>query len=70
MDRLRFVENLAVSGRVRIDLGSGRSVARVRFSGAGHGRLTLRWNELARDEEARVTGTVGGCTVSLRVPAP
>jgi hypothetical protein len=69
---VRWVEDVAVSGRVRWDRPSGRLRATVRLAGSGAptSRLTLAWNTWRPLGVARVTGWIGGRPVSLAVPAP
>jgi len=72
LDRLRWVEDVAVSGHVSWDRRTGAIRAVVTLSGRATdaGRLTLRWNELAPDGIARATGELGGRRVSVSFPAP
>jgi pimeloyl-ACP methyl ester carboxylesterase len=72
LDRLRWVEDVEVSGRVLWDRRSGAIRAVVSLSGRAtdEGRLTLRWNELDPDGLARATGVLGGRRVNMTFPAP
>lgn len=72
LDRLRWVEDVEVSGRVIWDRRTGAIRAVVSLSGRATdaGRLTLRWNELDPDGLARATGELGGRRVNVTFPAP
>jgi hypothetical protein len=69
---VRWIQDVAVSGVVRWDRISGDLRAAVRLGGTGTpgSRLTLTWNTWRPMGLARATGTVGGRTVSLAIPAP
>ncbi len=68
--QLRFVNDVAVSGRMKWNRKTGEVVARVRMSGSGRGRLTLLWNEYDANPQARVAGRIDGDSVRLQIPAP
>ncbi|MGL5809365.1 MAG: alpha/beta fold hydrolase [Nocardioides sp.] len=70
LDRIRFVGDLAVSGRITWNRRTGRVVAGVGFEGAARGHLRLRWNDHRRYAQARARGRIGGRPVDLRLPAP
>jgi pimeloyl-ACP methyl ester carboxylesterase len=70
LDRLRWVSDLTVSGRVRWDRAGGDVTATVDLAGAATGRLRLAWNEWDRHGQASVTGTIDGERIELTVPAP
>lgn len=72
LDRLRWVEDVEVSGRALWDRRTGAIRAVVSLSGRGTdpGRLTLGWNELDPDGLARATGELGGRRVNVVFPAP
>jgi pimeloyl-ACP methyl ester carboxylesterase len=72
LDRLRWVKDVAVSGRASWDRRSGaiRAVVTLSGSGTAPGRLTLRWNELDPDGVARATGELGGRRVDVGFHAP
>ncbi len=70
LHRLRFVNDLAVSGRVRWVRASGAATAEVTFRGAARGHLTLTWNTLDRRGQATARGRIGGEPVRLRITAP
>lgn len=67
---LRWVENLAVSGRVTWDRATGEVVARVTCAGAAACRLAVTWNYNEVRARARVSGRVDGERVSFTMPAP
>ena len=70
LDGLRWVENLAVSGRVVWDRASGEVTANVTCAGASDCRLTVTWNYNETHAVATVTGRIDGERVSLTLPAP
>jgi pimeloyl-ACP methyl ester carboxylesterase len=70
MDRLRWVEDLRVSGTVRWNRFTGAVIARVELAGASSGLLTISWNDWERSAEARARGTVGAERIDVRFPAP
>jgi pimeloyl-ACP methyl ester carboxylesterase len=69
---LRWVRDVAVSGRMTWERRTGRIEAHVRVTGSGAepGRLRLVWNDTVRHPTARVSGVIGGKHVVLRFPAP
>jgi pimeloyl-ACP methyl ester carboxylesterase len=67
---LRWVENLAVSGRVKWDRATGAVTATVTCARAADCRLTVTWNYNAAHATATITGTIDGQRVSLTQPAP
>jgi hypothetical protein len=69
---VRWVRDVAVSGRMSWERRSGSIVANVRVTGPGAepGRLRLAWNDLVRHPTARASGVIGGEPVRLRFPAP
>jgi pimeloyl-ACP methyl ester carboxylesterase len=71
-DRLRWVEDVAVSGRATWNRRTGAIRALVTLTGRATdaGRLTLRWNERDPDGLAQATGTIGGRRVDVVFPAP
>lgn len=72
LDHLRWVKDVAVSGRASWNRRTGAIRAVVSLSGraTARGRLTLRWNELDPDGVARATGELGGRRVNVAFPAP
>ncbi len=67
---LRYVDDLAVSGRMTWDRATGAIEAEVTLRDAASGRLTLTWNDYDTHAVASVTGTVDGVPVDLTLPAP
>ncbi|MGD9960385.1 alpha/beta hydrolase [Nocardioides sp.] len=69
--RVRWVRDVAVSGRMDWNRQSGWVTARltVRGPGAAPARLRLRWNDLTPLATARATGRVADRPISLRFPA-
>lgn len=72
LERVRWVEDVWVSGRVRWGRITGIVEADVTIGGrrAPRGRLRLRWNDLETDAVARIAGVVGGRPIRLTLPAP
>jgi pimeloyl-ACP methyl ester carboxylesterase len=72
LDGVRWVEDVALSGRASWNRRTGAIRAHVVLDGSGvpPGRLRLRWNDLEPQSRARVWGVVGGVPVDLTVPAP
>jgi hypothetical protein len=72
LSKLRWAEDLWVSGTVAWTPDRGAAIARIRFRSAGGmaGRLTVRWPEGVADSRARLDGTVAGETLSAEMPAP
>ncbi len=69
---VRWVRDVAVSGRMRWNQQSGGFVAHVRVAGSGApgGRLTLRWNDQDRHAQAVVHGRLEHTPVRMTFPAP
>jgi hypothetical protein len=70
---IRWVRDVPVDGTAESNLATGRSHAHVTLDDGGgipSSDLRIRWNAHRPFEGARVTGTVGGQRVDLRVPAP
>ena len=67
---VRFVDDLAVSGDVEWDRRASRVSARLRVAGPVSGRLRVRWRLDRVRAIARISGTLGGRDVRLRMPAP
>jgi hypothetical protein len=67
---VRFVRDLAVGGTVSWDRRAGRVRARLRLRGAARGTLRIAWSTTSTHAFANLHGTVGGRSVSLRMPAP
>jgi pimeloyl-ACP methyl ester carboxylesterase len=70
LDGLRWVENLAVSGRVKWDRATGEVIANVTCARAADCKLAIAWNYNAPHAVATVTGKIDGDKVSLTMPAP
>ncbi len=69
---VRWVDDVAVSGRLEWDRPSGRVRARLTLRGEGvpRSRLRVRWNAWRPMGSALVVGSVGGRPIRLRVAAP
>ena len=70
LDDLRWVENLAVSGRVRWDRATGEVAATVTCAGRPIAGSTITWNYNDASATATVSGRVDGVKVALSLPAP
>ena len=70
LDGLRWVENLAVSGRVTWDRATGDVKAHVTCARAADCRLDITWNYNDALATATVSGRVDGVKVALSLPAP
>jgi hypothetical protein len=72
LDGVKWVRDVAVSGRMRWRQHSGLVVASVRTTGTGalRAHLRLRWNDFDRHARAIARGTVGGRRVAFEFPAP
>lgn len=69
LDRVRWTEDVALSGAVRVNADSGRTEATVSVVGAGLRRhWRIGWNERDADPQASVTDT--GATPHLRATTP
>ncbi len=71
LHRVRWVEDVSVSGRMTWHRRSGLVLARVAVAGSGTApaHLRLRWNDQARHARATATGTIRGQRVSFHFPA-
>jgi hypothetical protein len=71
LHKVKWVDDVAVSGAMRWHRRTGVVVAAVIVGGAGAvaGRLRLRWNDSARHPWATVRGTLGGQAVRFTFPA-
>jgi len=72
LQKLRWAEDLWVSGTVVWISDHGEAMARIRFGAARGvaGKLTVRWPEGIADARARLDGTVGGVALAAQMPAP
>jgi hypothetical protein len=72
MHRLRFTEDVAVSGTMTWNRRGGSVRAAVRFTGPEGvtGRLVLTWNDWQHHAVAHSRGEIAGRPVDLRLPAP
>ncbi|MBI5089558.1 MAG: hypothetical protein HZB15_12065, partial [Actinobacteria bacterium] len=72
LDRVRWVDDVRVSGTVRWNRTTGNVVARLAVSGPAtqHGVLVIRWNELRPGPAAIIAGRIGGRTVRAAMPTP
>jgi pimeloyl-ACP methyl ester carboxylesterase len=72
LSKVRWVRDVAVSGRMTWNRRTGAVRAHVTVAGPGAvpGRLVLRWDDGRRHPPATVTGRLGGERVDFRFPAP
>jgi len=70
LDQVRWTEDLAVSGTTIRDKKTGEVRADLTLSGAGTGKLSIRWNEKEATPRALIAGTIGQRTVHAWVQAP
>ncbi len=73
LDRVRWTEDLAVSGTIDQALdGAGAVRAKVTIEGPDgtRGNFDLRWEDRRADAQARIEGTVGGRALRAQMPAP
>ena len=68
-EKVRYAQDLAVSGEVVWDRGEKRYSATLRVSGARRGRLAISWPS-EQNAVAEIRGRLGGRVVRLRTPAP
>ena len=70
LDQVRWTEDLAVSGTTIRDKKTGEVRADLTLSGAGTGKLSIRWNGKEAAPQAVIAGTIGQRTVHAWVQAP
>lgn len=73
LDRVRWTEDLAVSGTIDEARDAAGSVhAKLTMEGPDEirGALEVRWEDRRPDAHARIRGEVGGRAVEARMPAP
>jgi pimeloyl-ACP methyl ester carboxylesterase len=70
LDGVKWVENLAVSGRVVWDRATGEITANVTCALAADCKLNIVWNYNAAHAVATVNGKIDGAKVSFAMPAP
>jgi pimeloyl-ACP methyl ester carboxylesterase len=70
VDSLRWVDNVAVTGKVKWDRASGDVSGTVTCARAVDCKLTVSWNYNAPHAVATVSGKIDGAAVSLTLPAP
>ncbi len=69
LKRVRYAEDLAVSGEAVWDRREQRYSATLRLAGTRRGRLVISWPS-AQNAVAEIRGRLGGRVVRLRTPAP
>lgn len=70
LTNLRWIDNLAVSGRVKWDRTTGAVTANVTCTRAADCNLAVAWNYNEAHAVATVTGRIDGAKVSLTMAAP
>jgi pimeloyl-ACP methyl ester carboxylesterase len=70
LDGLRWIDNVAVSGKVKWDRATGAVTANVTCAPTADCTLKITWNYNASHAVATVTGKIEGASVSLTLPAP
>jgi pimeloyl-ACP methyl ester carboxylesterase len=72
LDRVRWTDDVAVSGTIDRPARGGEVRANLDVTGPGAqtGRLTIRWEEGVTGALATITGEFGGTAVAAREPAP
>ena len=70
MSKLKWVDDLGVSGTVRWDRATGAIVGEVTMVGAITGTLTITWNDWHPLAQAHAVGVVGGERVDWWFAAP
>lgn len=72
LDRVRWVEDLWVSGRAHWSRLTGEVRAEVEIGGPGGapGHLWMVWNDMAPDAQMRIRGKLGDERVEFELPAP
>lgn len=68
LDRLRWAEDLAVSGTVEVPDGQGTATAELSIE--GRGTLTASWPVMAASSRVRITGAIDGKPIMAEMPAP
>jgi hypothetical protein len=68
--RVRFADDVAVSGTATWTISSGAVRADLRVAGASSGRLTARWNLHRRLARARLAGKLDGRVLRAVMLAP
>lgn len=70
--RVKWTEDLEVSGKMAWDLASGEVTAdvRLRQQGANVGNLSISWNDVEKNAIASVAGTIKGDRVKAKRIAP
>jgi hypothetical protein len=72
LNRVKWTEDLEVSGTLRWQLASGDVIAdiRLRQDGRNIGNLDIEWNDVDSNAVATLTGTINGSRVKARRIAP
>jgi hypothetical protein len=72
LDRVKWTEDLQVSGRMRwhLDTGNVIAVVRLRQDDKQVGTLTIEWNDVQKNAIATLTGTIGTKAVKAKRIAP
>jgi hypothetical protein len=72
LNRVRWTDDLQVSGRMRWDVSTGNVTAdvRLRRGRTQAGTLTIKWNDVQKNAIATLTGTIGNRTIKAKRIAP
>ena len=72
LNRVKWTEDLEVSGTLRWKLASGDVIAEVRLrqDGRNIGTLEIEWNDVQKNAIATLTGTINGARVKAKRIAP
>ncbi len=72
LNRVKWTEDLEVSGTLRWKLASGDVIAdvRLRQDGRNIGNLEIEWNDVQKNAIATLTGTINGSRVKAKRIAP
>ncbi len=68
--RIKFVSDMAVSGKAVWDRTALTMTARVTLTGAATGHLVITWPTNVQNAKAHITGAVNGHAVDLTTRAP
>ena len=73
LNKVQFVEDIAISGTLQRNLGRGGMVQgnlAVWSLGASTGRLRVQWNEAEAEPQARIRGTLSSVLIVAQTAAP
>ena len=72
LNHYRWVKDIAVTGTGTMPRGAGKATIDLKLTGdaTGGGSLTMTWQTRQANGKALLTGTSGGRTIYVQVPAP